>query len=489
MRTGELFVEKGLNVSAICDFFQRVKESECEIQTVQMYRGGKRVVRIARYPYSCSAAREEYSLSKIFTSTLIGIVQDMGLLSVEDRVLDIFPEIQTTSEKFHKMKVKHVLNMNTGHAECVFAGMAFSQDSVKEFFSVEPDRDPGTLLTYNTGASCLLGAMIEKVTGKTFFDFACEKLFYPLGIHDVWWKRCVDGRSMAGAGIHISSDDIAKLGLLYMNGGVYHGRRIISEEWIRMATAPIANHEGYGTPEDWTAGEGTPNDWTSGYGYHFWRNKRDGYRGDGAYGQMCLMLPKYDAVVVVQGTSDDTMAEFDAVFDLVEQLFDEEKAEEHTAADDQEAMERLKGMLEFAPGPVQENVPGTDRCYLLEENPQGFRTLHLVLTEEKLSLHFSDGRDIQTVSGGNGEWCYSEYTARNMITTIGDMMPSHEKELIRSMGYYTVDAGKINLHLRYLTDPNSERFEITTEGDRIHIHITGGYRAEENCHIRGCEIQ
>lgn len=225
----EWFVDAAVDGKALDRFFEFMEENKIEVHTMQIYRGGKQLLRLAQEPYSCTDSREVYSLSKMFTSTVVGIAVGQGLVRVEDRLVDIFGRTGA-SEKMSHITVRHLLSMNTGHDRCVIPEMIVAPDSVEAFFGVEPVYEPGTHFTYNTGASCMLVSVIEKVSGRDFFQYACENLFYPMGMTDISWRRCADGRCVGGAGLHVCCDDIVKLGQMYLSGGVYQGRRILSEE-------------------------------------------------------------------------------------------------------------------------------------------------------------------------------------------------------------------------------------------------------------------
>ena len=456
------WIAPSVNKNAVNRFFQKMKDVNYEVHTLQIYRHNQQILRIAQAPYSCTDAREVYSLSKTFTSSVIGIASDMGLLSVEDYVLDYFPEIKTDSEYFKKLKIKHVLSMNTGHSACVMSKMRLRDNAVEGFFSVEPEFEPGTHFAYNTGATCLLGYIIKKVTGKDFFDFACEKLFFPMEMYNIRWSLCHDGGAQCGTGLHICNDDIVKLGLLYLNKGVYKGKRILSEKWIEEATSAISDNS--------TNGEA---DWCNGYGYQIWINSRDGFRGDGAFGQLCMVFPKYDAVVAVQAIGPSMQDEINIIYDLMEHLDGEEGVAETFA---------------FAPYETQENVTPFHKIYKLSENCAGFRTADLLVTEEMVQLSFSDGGSVQTIRAGNGEWLLSEFHAKHMIPLLNDLMTTEYVELIRTAACFQVKEGEIVLCVRYLTNPHTEYFTITTENQYLKIQIESACRAQHLKYIGGKEV-
>ena len=458
------YIAPSVSVAAVNRFYRKMKEKDCEIRTLQIYKDGELMVRIAQPPYSCSYAPEVYSLSKMFTSTVVGIASDLGYLSSDDYVLKYFPEIETDCEYFHKMKIKHALSMNTGHAECIMAKMSLSDDAVKGFFSVEPQFEPGTHFTYNTGATCLLGIIVSRATGMDFFDFASAHLFHPLGIHNIRWSRIKDGNCMCGAGLHISSDDISKLCLTYLNNGVYGGKRILSEEWIKEAAQPISDSTGNGTE-----------DWSSGYGYQLWINYRDGYRGDGAFGQLGMVLPDHNAVIAVQAVVSDMQTEVDGVMELLESFDSTDKEEPE----------------DYAFSPCEKvALHEADMIYRLDKNNPGFGTAHLVSGENGVSLSFSDAEgNIVTINAGNGCWLESSFVAKNMTTFLTDLMPVDIPEPLHAVSCVKSSGDKLVLCLRYLSNPHIEEYNITFDEDSLDIYVALGIRHEEDRHITGKRIK
>ena len=125
-------------------------------------------------------------------------------------------------------------------------------------------------------------------------DYLDKRLFRPLMIQKPDWDLSPEGINTGGWGLRITTEDIAKLGQLYLQKGIWQGERILSEAWVKEATSKQTSN-----------GSNPDNDWDQGYGYQFWRCRNDCYRGDGAFGQFCIVIPEHDAVVAVtSGTSD-----------------------------------------------------------------------------------------------------------------------------------------------------------------------------------------
>jgi CubicO group peptidase (beta-lactamase class C family) len=261
-------------------------------------------------PYAPDRPHLLYSLSKSFTSTAAGIAAAEGLLSLDDPVVSYFPEFEAeiTDPRSRAMLVRHVASMASGHlAETMGRAFALDPDEpVRGFLLIPPDREPGTVFAYNQPATYTLAAIVQRVTGQTLTDYLRPRLFEPLGIGEALWQTYPAGREIGYSGLHATTDAIARLGQLYLRGGVWEGRRILPADWVAEATrSHVANADG--TPE------GARSDWQQGYGFQFWM-ARHGYRGDGAFGQFCLVLPEHDAVIAMTAATEQMQAVLDAAW-------------------------------------------------------------------------------------------------------------------------------------------------------------------------------
>lgn len=440
------YVDSSINPSAINECLAKFTDIRCEVHTLSVYHDNKKVFEFAPEPYSMSDAAEVYSMSKTFAATVAGIAWDMELFSLDDKIIDIFPEEcpENISDNLAAMTVKNVISMNTGHEACVMPHMRHAEDSVKAFLSREVPYKPGTHFAYNTGATCLIAAMVEKLSGKKFFDFACEKLFYPMGITNVYWNQCDDGICEGGIGLHISNEDISKLGLLYYNGGVHNGKRIVSREWIDIATSAISDNSNNGDIN-----------WCVGYGCQIWRNNIDGYRADGAFGQFCVVLPKFKSVITATVMSMDTAQELHILIDMAQKLYSGEKCD-------------FEG-FDYEPLANSGDCTHMTGTYILDENLCGFKTANISVVDGNLNLTYSDSRSCQNIVAGNGRWIKSTYCAKSKMPKLLGLMSDLFAENITVASSYTVEDNKIIIESRYLNSPHSEKTVIETEGGRIKI--------------------
>jgi hypothetical protein len=222
-------------------------------------------------------------------------------LSLDDRIIDLFPNEAPAdpSNNLQQMRIRSLLSMNTGHHKEDLAKFAWApadpdQSLVASFLNLPVAHKPGTHFLYNTPATYTLAASVEKVTGEGLVDYLMPRLFEPLGIARPHWDQSRDGIALGGIGMRATTEDIAKFGQLYLQHGEWQGHRLVPADYVQAATSPQTSN-----------GSNPDSDWDQGYGFQFWRNKTSGYRGDGLFGQFCIVLPEHDAVIAMtSGTLD-----------------------------------------------------------------------------------------------------------------------------------------------------------------------------------------
>ena len=216
----------------------------------------------------------------------------------------MLPEILIL-KNLKNMRIKHLLSMSTGHAEDTTEHIVKKEDGnwVKGFMELKVDHKPGTLFMYNSGATYMLSAIVTKVTGQKLVDYLTPRLFEKLDIRNVEWDECPMGINTGGWGLSIKTEDIAKFGQLYLQKGVWKGERILEEKWVDEATSfHIKN------------GEDEASDWAQGYGYQFWLCQHNSYRGDGAFGQYCIVMPEQDVVIAITSGLYDMQIVLDEIW-------------------------------------------------------------------------------------------------------------------------------------------------------------------------------
>jgi hypothetical protein len=243
----------------------------------------------------------------------VGLAAAEGRLGLDDEVLKAFPDDAPArpSEHLGRMRLRDLLRMSTGHqTEPAFWLETAAPDSargatwVRRFLAHPVPFKPGTHFLYNTPATYMLSAAVQRRTGQTVLDYLRPRLFAPLGIEAPAWDASPEGVTLGGYGLRARTEDVAKFGQLYLQRGVWNGRRLLPAAWVDEATARQTSN-----------GSNPASDWDQGYGYQFWRSRHGSYRGDGAFGQYVLVLPEQDAVVAITSGVRDMQAVMDLVWD------------------------------------------------------------------------------------------------------------------------------------------------------------------------------
>ncbi|MFG2573798.1 serine hydrolase domain-containing protein [Streptomyces sp. NPDC048481] len=297
---------EGVDALGVLAFLDAVEAAEAvEPHSLMILRHGRLVASGWWEPYASDRLHLLYSLSKSFTSTAAGFAVAEGLIGLDDPVVSYFPEFEAeiTDPRSRAMLVRHVAAMASGHEEETYdrAHALDRDDLVRGFLLLPPERDPGTVFAYNQPATYALAAIVQRVTGLSLTAYLRPRLLDPLGVGGVAWLTDRSGRELGFSGLHGTTDTIARLGQLWLAGGMWQGERLLSPEWVAEATrAHVPTAPGLPADADRT-------DWERGYGFQFWRS-RHGYRGDGAYGQFCLVLPEHDAVIATTAATRDMQA-------------------------------------------------------------------------------------------------------------------------------------------------------------------------------------
>lgn len=440
----------GVDSAAIAEFEAEIREKNFRHQGYIIYKDGKIAASSVGAPYRFTDKRHVYSVSKTFTGTAIGIAVDEGLLTVEDSVISFFPDMlpENISENLKKMKIKHLLSMNTGQEyDTIYALNRAKSDWVKAFLARDVEREPGTFFCYNSGASYMLSAIITRLTGMTLLDYLRPRLFNPLGIDGVTWNESPDGVNLGGWGIHVSMMDMLKLGILYLNKGVFNGKRIVSEKWIEEATSFKSDSGVMKDP-----------DWGSGYGYQLWMNSACGYRIDGAYGQYVIVSPEKNCVTVLISEVSGIIAGgiqgyLDIYWDKLYPSISEDAIEEKTPGDISVKPVLLppKGMSEVK-----------ERRISFEENALGIRNIEIRPGDNGLVLNITGPwKYTCPVVCGFGEWEYNSLSHTPISSFPSPLTSAEIGEAAEIAAAYAVCDDKLVISLVFVTSPHGMTLTIS----------------------------
>ena len=447
-------LQRGVSKQNLADYLKKAQESGISIHGLEIYRGDERLVRLAPPPYEPTDKRELYSLSKSFCSTAFGFCVTDGLVTLDTRVLDVFPDKAPAivTPWIRDLTFRHVISMNAGFERCTFPEVKFSEDGVKTFLSLAQKYEPGTHFVYNTAATYVIGAAVERLTGERLMDFFQRRFFTPLGISGNRWHVTADGIAEGGTGLHASVDDVAALGRLYLGKGVYEGKRLLSEEWVRDASSFLSDNSMNGSP-----------DWCAGYGCQFWLNAREGFRGDGAMGQLCVILPESNLVVAQVTECFDMQKEMDLLFEMKEHLFDPDPMD-HAAFD-----AFLGGMYTEFTTPDRA-LPHENETFVCEENVQGITQFSLRKEKDKLRFTFCDGERAQSILAGRGDWIDNRFRGKYMRPTLRMLVDGKEDDIRVAACYRLTETG-VELAMRNRYCPHFMKYIFAFEGEAVTLRF------------------
>lgn len=427
------------------------------MHSVMVVRHGKVIMEGWWAPYTAADNHVLYSLSKSFTSTAVGFAVAEGKLKVTDPVLKFFPDEAPAdpTENLKAMRVQDLLTMTTGHEkEPPTAPDAMSAAS---FLSHPVPRKPGTHFKYNTAATFMQSAIVQKVTGKTVLDYLKPRLFEPLGIENPKWDRNYQGISLGGYGLRVRTEDIAKLGQLYLQKGIWKGVQLLPREWVAAATSKQV-----------TNGNGGQSDWAQGYGYQFWRCRHNAYRGDGAFGQYCVVMPDQEIVVAVTSGVKNMQAVLNVIWRHVLPA----AGNEALPADGGSLGALEKTLAGLALEPVVGRVSSllakkmVDREFVFPKNEEGIESLSLVAVNRSKGL--------ELVIRRNGEEsrfpCSHGAWAKGRTAYSGGHLAQFPNEPVAGSFAWTKD-GTCVIRVCAIETPFEKTLTLTFSGEEVTLEV------------------
>ncbi len=263
-----------------------------------------------------------YSVSKTFTATAVGLAINEGKLNLTDTVVNFFPDKLPAeqSEYLKAMTIRDLLTMTCGHDEEPRTSGIDSVDWVKGFLSWPVKHKPGEYYLYNSVGTYMLSAILQKVTGEKLIDYLDTRLFQPLHIDRPEWEESPQGINCGGWGLSLKTEDMAKMGQLFLQQGKWNGKQIVPAEWLKEMSSYQVPSAPSGTRFEDLEKAGLNkdnNDWVQGYGYQMWICRHNAFRADGFAGQYIFVFPDRDAVLVLTTSSSLYQPYIDLVWEYL----------------------------------------------------------------------------------------------------------------------------------------------------------------------------
>ncbi|MDD2214715.1 MAG: serine hydrolase [Oscillospiraceae bacterium] len=461
---------QGIDPDSIRQWVKTCREQDIELHSFMLLRHGHTLAAAAFCPYTLDDPHMLYSLSKSFTATAIGFARQEGRLSLNDRVLSFFPSVLPSPpcEHMREMRIRDLLTMSSGHREepPVFAA---ARDWVYAFLSSYVPEEPGQHFLYNTAATYMLAAILQTVTGQNLVAYLRPRLFEPLGMSaDISCEVSPDGIATGGFGFRMRTGDIARFGQFLLQQGCWEGRQLLSASWIEEACGRRIE-------------TGRDGDWGAGYGYQFWGCQPEGvFRGDGAFGQYCVVMPRQDMVLAVTAGTNNMAGILTAFWNTVLPAA-QPAALPAVAESGQASWTDWLRQLSLPPLPGSSD-PGSSaalaqlggRVYRLSDNPLGVARLAFgAQAPYALTFYWPDGHQ-DTLTPGWGDWRRGQFQlpadCRTLPRLTGDITGPlfHSPTALRA----SLDGHTLLLDFCYVQTPFRDSWLIQFDQAGLDIHFS-----------------
>ena len=460
---------EGVSSQAILNFLDSVAATtHTEFHSFMFIRHGKVIAEGWWSPFAPELKHTLYSTSKSFTSTAIGLAISENKLSLDDKLISFFPEYlpDTVSENLNNVKIRDLLSMSVGQRR---ESPSTGNDWIKDFLETPVEYEPGTTYRYNSMATYMLSAIIQKITGEKVVDYLTPRLFIPLAIEGGDWETSPEGINTGGWGLRLKTEDLAKLGLLYLQKGKWNGKQILPESWVKEATSLKI----YQNPNMTEEQRNSANDSMQGYCYQFWRARNNSYMANGAYGQFVLIMPEKDAIVILTAESNDMWGELDMVWKyLYPGIMDKPLPADKTKAAE------LKNRLASLSLPIPEKNNNevlssliSGKTITLAENQRQIQSMSLKFNNDLCLLNMKTATAEYALTFGAGNWHFGETNligpnlfARTANNQMG--LPP-----FKIAGAYTWNKDQaLELTLRYIDCMHSQKY-IFRFGDNNNVLV------------------
>jgi len=459
---------EGVSSDSIIKFLDSINNSQHEMHSIMVLRHGKVVAEGWWKPYSAELKHTMYSVSKTFTATAVGFAVTENRLTVNDKVVSFFPGQlpDTVSTNLAELTVKDLLSMSVGQQPDP-TGVAITGDApwVNTFLKLPVVHKPGTTFLYNSLGSYMLSAIVQKVTGQRVVDYLRPRLFKPLGIEGTDWETDPMGINSGGWGLRIKTEDMAKVGQLFLKKGKWNGRQIIPAAWIEEATTKKIDQ----TP-DMPQAKRDSSDWQQGYAYQVWRSRNHSYRADGAFGQYILVMPDLDAVIVITSESPNMQDEINFVWKYLLPSFKKNKL---PSSKNSSLLKQKLSKLALAPSPkstspAEKIISG--KTFTVESNEMNIASLSFDFRNNTCNLGIKTDTATYAIQFGSGAWKPGVTKKRgpSLVGRAKNHFVGLPPPKITS-SYFWKDANTLELKIRYIESPHTEIFVCRFDDNNITV--------------------
>ena len=467
---------QGVSSKKIIEFLDAIANSKNEMHSIIIIRHGKVIAEGWWNPYRPDLKHTLYSLSKSFTSTAIGFLVAEKKVTVNDKVISFFPDRlpDTVSTNLSSLTIKDLITMSAGQFPEPREISVFNDDWVKGFLATPVPNKPGSVFLYNSLATYMLSAIVQKVTGQKVIDYLTPRLFKPLGIQGMDWEIDPKSINVGGWGLRLKTEDIAKMGLLFLQNGKWNGKQLIPAAWVEEATTfKIDNAPGMSQERK------DSSDWRQGYCYQFWRCRNNAYRGDGAFGQYMIVMPEQDAVIAITSETPNMQDELNLVWQYLLPAMKADKSE----LNNNDAI-TLKKRLTALKLPLPDNnilvTVTKNKTYQIGSNAKNVETISISEKNNVLTLGIKIKGTNYSLNFGKSRWIEAKTTM--LGPSLVEVAKNHFAGLPPSQiagAYSWKEKDVLEVQLRYIDSPHTLYMTFYFDGDNISVDMLDSFRTPD----------
>ncbi|MEJ7678981.1 MAG: serine hydrolase [Segetibacter sp.] len=372
-----------------------------------------------------------------------------------------------------QLSVKDLLTMSVGQEPDPTSVVVKDSNWVKHFFTVYIKYKPGSKFLYNSTATYMLSAIVQKVTGEKVIDYLQSRLFEPLGIAKPDWEESPQHTNTGGWGLRLKTEDIAKFAQLFLQKGKWNGKQILPQGWAEEAsTAHIIQNP------DYSQAKRDSSDWEQGYCYQMWRCRNNAFRGDGAFGQYAIVMPEQDAVIAITSETADMQSELNLIWKILLPAMRNEKL---AANNDADAM--LKKKLTALALPVKKDVIAPSftktKTFVLEPNAQNIHSLTFNFQNNAYEVVVRPDTGVYPIRFAANSWQQGETRLKGPYLVSGARNSLAGLPPFKVAAEYTwIDPNTLELVLRYIESPHTQTMLCRFAGNNITVDIKRSFNTD-----------
>lgn len=388
--------KEGIDSGWILNFLNEAEKRGSEIHGIMVLVHNKVVFEAYNEPYRSEIPHIMHSFTKCLTNTAVGLAYTQGLLGLDDPILNYFPEYKDGASDYLKCAtIRNLITMRSGQERGIGGNewRPLKSSWLDAYFKVPFVQVPGSVYQYSSGNSYILSAIVQKVVGKTCKEYLKEHITEKIGMHDFDWMLSPEGICSGGNGVSLTVEDMARIGLLYLNHGAWNGEQLISSEWVDYALGLKDNI--------------SPDPGETEYNFH-WEHVKDIWAAKGMFGQTCAVIPALDMVVAF--TAADRDYALSGIFQ--KEVIDPANEGREILGQYEEALKNrgLCMTLEGKYVSVKNHWMPKQKRYSFSLNGEvdHISQVEILFEEKKIVYAITDHRGYHTVHAGLDHWIHGE---------------------------------------------------------------------------------